>query len=519
MRFSIVVLVGLATLVQTPARPEIVIHHAKIFTGVSGRPYAEAVAILGDRIVAVGSNEQVLSMAGASTRRIDAAGRVVVPGFNDAHTHLSPQPVSDPVPVNGMDPSWAEVRSALENAIAKSPSGRMLSATIGGRVLGDRGANRESLDAISASRPIRLNAWTGHGIILNSAALGLYNIRDNQTDPPGGSYGRDASGRLDGRLYEYAGFRLSLPVDENRQGDVWRELAGQLAAFGITSVQSMTFEASRDRAYFGQHPPEFRMRIIPMIADWSEAGAAPVEPHQAVKIIVDGTPIERFAAMRQPYADDSSTSGRLNLSETELCAAVRSATAAHRQLSLHVVGDRAILAAINCMEALPDVDWPSQRPRFEHGDMVTPELFARVKKLGAIIVQNPTHFTIDDVLKARWGRDRAAISQNAKSLIDAGIPFAIGSDGPLNPFLNITLACMHPARPSEALTREQAVDAYTRGAAFAEFAEADKGTLETGKLADLALLSQDIFTAPLPELPKTESRLTLVGGKIVYEAK
>ena len=238
------------------------------------------------------------------------------------------------------------------------------------------------------------NAWTGHQVILNSAALRLYNILDNQPDPPGGSYGRDASGRLDGRLYEYA-VRLSLPVDEDRQRDVWREIAGQLAAFGITSVQNMTFEASRDRAYLARHPSAFRMRIIPMIADWSEAGAAPTEPHQAVKIVVDGTPIERFAAMRQPYADDSSTSGRLNLSETE------------------PVGDeeapRRSIAKCRCMLSATEpswrrwlhgsekgVDWPSQRPRFEHGDMVTSELFGRVKKLGVIIVQNPTHFTIGE---------------------------------------------------------------------------------------------------------------------------
>ena len=255
-----------------------------------------------------------------------------------------------------------------------------------------------------------------------------------------------------------------------------------------------------------------------MIADWAESAKPPVEPHEPIKIIVDGTPIERFAAMRQPYTDDSSTSGRMNLAETELCRAVQSGTAA-RELLLHVVGDRAILAVITCMEAQTDVDWPRQRVRFEHGDMVTPDFFGRIKKLGVIVVQNPMHFTIGDVLNARWGQDRATVAQNAKSLIDAGIPFAIGSDGPPNPFLNIMLACTHPARPSEALTREQAVEAYTRAGAFAEFAEADKGTLEAGKLADLALLSQDIFTAPLSELPKTQSLLTLVGGKIVHESK
>jgi len=512
------VLAGIATLGQAPP-PPIVIHHAKIFSGVAGRPFAEAIAIRGDRIVAVGTNDQILSAAGPSTRRIDAGGRLVVPGFNDAHTHLGPQPPSEAIPVNGQEPSWAEVHSGLQDAIAKAPAGPMLTASIGSRVLEDRTVNRDALDAISASRPIRLNVWTGHGVILNSAALRLYNIRDDQRDPPGGRYGRDANGRLDGRLDEYAGFRLSLLVDENRQREVWQGIARQLAAFGITSVQNMTFDAARDRAYFGQHPPSFRIRTMPMIANWSEAAAAPLEPHQAVKIIVDGTPVERNAAMRQPYTDDSSTSGRLNLSEADLCAAVRNATAVHRQLLLHVVGDRAVLAALACMEAQTGVNWPSQRVRFEHGDMVTPELFGRVKKLGVIVVQNPTHFTIGDVLDARWGRDRSAVAQNARSLIAAGIPFAIGSDGSLNPFLNIMLACLHPARPSEALTREQAVEAYTRGAAFAEFAEADTGTLEAGKRADLALLSQDIFTMPLPELPKTESILTLVGGNIVYETK
>jgi hypothetical protein len=151
--------------------------------------------------------------------------------------------------------------------------------------------------------------------------------------------------------------------------------------------------------------------------------------------------------------------------------------------------------------------------------MVTRDLFARVKKLGVIVVQNPTHFSIGDTINASWGADRTATSQNAKSLIGAGITFALGSDGPMNPFVNIMFACMHPMRPSEALTREQAVEAYTRTAAFAEFAENQKGTLEPGKLADIAMLSQDIFTVPLSELPKTQSVLTLVGGNLIHEAK
>jgi predicted amidohydrolase YtcJ len=137
--------------------------------------------------------------------------------------------------------------------------------------------------------------------------------------------------------------------------------------------------------------------------------------------------------------------------------------------------------------------------------------------IGVIIVQNPTHFSTVEVYYSRYSPNTKFIE--ARSLIEAGIPFALGSDGPMNPFLNIMLAAIHPARPTEAITREQAVRAYTFGSAFAEFAENEKGTLTKGKLADLAVLSQDIFAAPMPELPKTNSTLTIVDGKIVYDAK
>ena len=257
MRSLIVVLVA-ATLAQA-APPDTVIHHAKIFTGIAGRPFAEAIAIRGDRIAAVGSNDQIQSTAGASTRSIDAAGRVVIPGFNDAHIHINPQPALAPLPGNGQEPSWAEVRSALVDAIAKTPSGPPLVGIIGGRVLEEPGANREALDAISASRPIELPRVDRPRIHSQLCGLAAVQRREDRPDPPGGSYGRDASGRINGRLHEYAGFRLSLPVDENRQLEVWREVAQQLAAWGITSVQNLTFEGSRDRAYVARHTPELRI--------------------------------------------------------------------------------------------------------------------------------------------------------------------------------------------------------------------------------------------------------------------
>jgi hypothetical protein len=168
------------------------------------------------------------------------------------------------------------------------------------------------------------------------------------------------------------------------------------------------------------------------------------------------------------------------------------------------------------MEAQRDVDWRAARLRLEHGDGVLEDLVPRAARLGVVVVQNPTHFTIGPLLVDRFGARHRYMP--LLSLLRAGVPLALGSDGPMNPFLNIQLASTHPARPEEALTREQALLAYTRGSAFAEAAEQEKGTLAPGQLADLAILSQDIFQVPVDELPATTSVLTLVGGQVVHDA-
>jgi hypothetical protein len=187
-----------------------------------------------------------------------------------------------------------------------------------------------------------------------------------------------------------------------------------------------------------------------------------------------------------------------------------------QQLLVHAVGDQTIHMVFDAMEKYDaKVDWNSKRVRIEHGDGVIDELIPRARKLGVVVVQNPTHFSEPELFRQRWGTKMFPL----RSLIEAGIPVAIGSDGPMNPFLNIMLAAIHPYNPKEAITREQAVRAYTYGSAFAESAEVEKGTIARDKLADLVVLSQDIFAVPVPELPKTNSLLTIVGGKIVYEAQ
>jgi predicted amidohydrolase YtcJ len=145
-----------------------------------------------------------------------------------------------------------------------------------------------------------------------------------------------------------------------------------------------------------------------------------------------------------------------------------------------------------------------------------PEMYDDVKRLGIIPVVNPSHFMFSEVNQVRVG-ERAKHYQPFRSFLAAGIPVAIGSDGPNNPYLNIMFAAMHPTNPTEVVTREQSVMAYTSGSAYAEGKEKEKGKIKAGMLADIAVLSQDIFTVPLPELPRTASVLTIIGGRIVYD--
>jgi predicted amidohydrolase YtcJ len=248
-----------------------------------------------------------------------------------------------------------------------------------------------------------------------------------------------------------------------------------------------------------------------------EIGAVDEAPATATKYILDGTPIERSAALTQPYNDRPDTSGTMDWSDDEIRNMVNVAARTHRPLLLHVAGDRPYATIFGAMNATT-AHWPALRVRIEHGDFIKAYV-ADAKRFGVVVVQNPSHFMLGSLTTERIGAERQRDFQPLRSLIEQGIPVAIGSDGPLNPYLNIMFATIHANNPPEAITREQAVVAYTRGSAYAEFAELMKGRIAPGMLADLAVLSQDIFTVPAPDLPKTEADVTIIGGKVVHERR
>src|SRR6516162_234984 len=520
---------------QQPS-PDMILFNGKIFTSDPAHPYVEALAIRGERIVAAGSTKEIGALAGPQTKRIDLGGRVVIPGIDDAHYHCDAEPNAFHLQFRGLDPTWSEVADQLAEAETKAPRGALIIGDIGPTALDDPQATGTSLDKLLPNHPVMLRTWSRHAAVVNRPGLAKLGGKDDEPDPLGGRVLRSAdNGKLTGVAFEYAAFRLHQAVtalaSESEALQQMRAFLSQAARFGITSVQDMSMPAGAERcvALLEKAPTPIRVRVMRMAGtsansrDTREGRSLPRNPTPLITVsgtkwVLDGSPIESSAALRKPYTDQPNTSGWMNFNEKEMEAMLRESLENDDQLLAHIVGDRTTEAFLTAMEATGGkAIWEKRRVRIEHGDGVMQDLVSRTKDLGVIVVENPTHVTIRELLVKRFGLERANELQPFRSLLEAGIRLA-GSDGPNNPYLNIMLASIYPGKPKEAVTREQAVIAYTLTSAYAEFAEKDKGSLEPGKLADLAVLSQDIFTIPPPELPKTESVLTLVGGKVVYDA-
>lgn len=524
---------------QRPDVPDTIFVNGRVFTAANAHPYAEAIAVKGSRILAVDTNQQISALARPNTRRIDLGRRLVIPGLNDVHTHFGADFEATVMDFGGLDPVCARVLDKVQQTASSAPRGALLFGMIGPAAFFDPACTPAALDKIAPGDPVVLSTWTPHAGMLNQLATQKFGINLNDPPPLAGWFGKDMKSKTwDGVVHQSAWFRIfqALMTDRSREQSKLQSYLDNEARWGVTSITIMEVEPERRVEMLAAMRPPIRVRLVPFLPfqdqNQRRKPAYPTVPQKladrvtvnGVKWLLDGDPVERSSAMREPYSDDPTTSGQVDFPPAELRDILQEAQQRNVQPLLHTVGDRTTEILLDQMDATGGAaEWSPRRLRIEHGDGIKPDLIPRAKKLGVIVVENPTHFALGDLWQRRLGAERARVFQPMRSLLDAGIPLAIASDGGpgapvLNPYLNLMLAAYYPGKPNESLSREQAVIAYTRTAAYAEFAEKDKGTLEAGKFADFAVLSQDIFEVSPPELPKTESLLTVVGGAIVYNA-
>jgi predicted amidohydrolase YtcJ len=510
--------------------PDLILHNAKVFTA-SGEPeWTQALAVAGDRIVEIGSSEAVLALAGPSTRIIDVEGRVIVPGFNDAHLHTGSYRIKREIVQFGdgpPDPTLDEVIDSLRAAAARTPVDTWLWVPVGGTVFADPRTASSRLTEAVPDHPVVLQGWAGHGRVLNAVAARQVEplIAERWPRSPRPPEGASREGVRHG----YDGFRVDAALQREPDSVVaagFDQAQAEALAWGITSIQMMAYPTDEQSAAAALERvgPRLRWSFIRMPMDPNAPAGSTGQPGSegsglfsagGVKVLLDGSPIERMALLRRAYADvPDDWRGMTYMSLEQLRAVVARSVDIGEQLAVHATGDGAVSLLFRTLQEHDEVDWPSRRVRLEHGDGLAEDLLEVARALGIVVVQNPTHFSLTELFDQRMGQVGRSGWQPMHSLVRAGVPVALGSDGPVNPFVNIMFAVLHPVDPAEALSVEEAVIAYTRGSAYAQFAESEKGTLEPGRLADLAVLSQDIFEIAPDQLPATTSLLTLVGGSI-----
>ncbi len=537
---------------------DLVLTGGHIVTMDPKQPMVQAVAVRGDRIVAVGTDEDIQEWVGDHTEITALDGKTVVPGMIDAHVHF----IGIGARRMNIDASQAtskeEIVQMVKERVAQSSPGEW----IRGRGWDQNNwpvktfPTKEDLDAVSAENPVYLGRVDGHAAWVNSRALESAGITKETPDPPGGQIIHGENGEPTGTLIDNA-FRLvsqHIPSasDEERKEAVKLSIEECLSS-GLTGVHEAGGRREDIELYEEMmRAGEFDFRIYEYLR-W------PVDeqklPHtyesldyylekgpqvglydhrltiRGIKMSLDGALGSRGAALLEPYSDDPDNRGVLRLTEEEIYATVLRGLEAGFQSAVHAIGDRANRTVLDAMEkALVEAQVEDARLRIEHSQILDESDVPRYAKLGIIPSMQPTHCTTDmHWIEERIGEERSQHSYAWRTLLETGVRIPGGSDAPVEsvrPLWGIYAAVTRQDRkgwpeggwhPDQCLSREEALRMFTLDAAYAAFEEDIKGSITPGKLADFAVLSKDIMTIPPPEILETEVLMTFLGGKIVYQ--
>lgn len=541
---------------------DIIVVHARVYTEDPKQPWAQAVAIYRGKIVAVGDDSAIERMRGMGTKVIDAGGKLVLPGFVDCHIHFMEGSAKlSWVSLEGAK-NLAEIREKLGSYAAQNPGrGWILGYGWNYGMFGPgKLPDKKDLDDIFPDRAVSLEGFDGHTYWANSKALALAGITRDTPNPPNGTIVRDpATGEPTGALEESATDvvdRVRPPMTRAekllalRAGMKWANQNGltRIHAAGGHFLSGDfedldLYDEMRNRgdlslrvqiAYF-LDPPALRPQDIEAMEnarkkysnDWLSAGV--------VKLRLDGVIESHTAAMLEPYSDDPAVKGTLFWEPEKYKAAVAEIDKRGFQMFTHAIGDYAVRTALDAYENAEMRNHKrDHRPRIEHIETIAASDIPRFGKLGVIASMQPLHSYPDadtlDVWAHNVGPERASRAWAWKSIAEAGGHLAFGSDWPvvtLNPWEGIQTAVTRQAAdgkpttgfvPEQRLTVAQAIDGYTIGAAFAGRREKTEGSIEVGKLADLIILSQNVFDIDRHRIAATKVVTTIVGGRIVYQA-
>jgi len=534
---------------QSKPAADLIITNAKIWTGDKARPNAEAIAVLGERIVAVGSAAEVDAWHGPQTKVLDAQGKLLLPGFNDAHVHfidggnhLQDVQLKDAA-------SQEEFARRIGERVKTTPKGEWVMGGDWDEQKWTPAAlpTKELVDPVAPDTPVWVNRYDGHESLANSVTLRMAGITAKTDDPAGGEIVRDAQGNPTGVLKDAAQDLVNKVMPAMTVAHRMRAIHQAMdhaASVGVTSVQDMNPSFDDVKAYSElaeKNALTVRIYAAPLESSWRDQAKIGIRRAfgtsmlrmGAVKGYADGSLGSETAYFFDAYAGAPNKSGLLSDEMHPVSAMqqrLRGADGAGLQLCVHAIGDRAISMTLDIFTQIEKLNGKRDRRwRIEHSQHMAAKDFARYARLGVIASVQPYH-AIDD---GRWaegriGPDRIKRTYAFRTFLENGVRLAFGTDwsvAPLSPMWTVyaavtraTLDGKNPDGwvPEQKLTVAEAVEAYTMGSAYAEFQEKEKGSITPGKLADFVVLSDDIFKIPPAAIKNVKVEATFLGGKLVY---
>ncbi len=560
---------GMKTQTQpATARADVIFIHGNLYTGVSGASSfqevqrAQAMAVRGDRILAIGSDAEVMKLKGSATTVVDLHGNFVMPGFNDAHTHLADAGFKRlTVDLTGTR-SLAEFRERIRKRVEVAQPTEWIVGSGWDETLWHEKKlpTRWDIDEVTSDHPVLLGRIDGHVDVANTLALRIAKVTLASKAPPGGEIGRDLSGQANGILRETARDLVAPiipPPTPVRRRQAIEAALQDIASSGVTSVQDNS-DAENGERYWDDFEVfeqlEREGKLTARISEWlpftgslqtltQRRASHPRSDYMLrtgmLKGFLDGSLGSHTASLLLPYADDPRNSGLPRYEQVKLNQMSKERLAVGFQIGFHAIGDKAVAMAVAAFGEAENTarqqgvkaqdGTENYRLRIEHAQVTNPQQVLRFREMKVIASMQPSHLLTDmRWAESRLGPARAAHSYAWAEFVNHSVVLAFGTDYPVEPvapFRGLYIAVTRKSEdgkqeyyPEQKLTIEQAIAAYTTGSAYAEFSEKEKGALAPGMLADFVVLDRDLTTIPPAQILATRVLRTVVGGRTVYES-